>query len=117
MTPLAPLVTAFFRNNLVADKGVSKNTLASYSYSFKFLCRYVSSRCGRTPVDGQGLPRIFGHGRSAALSGIHRGPSAAAYQVLDQGGDESGRCGGIIRGVPWRRGSFSMYGRDWGSLA
>lgn len=49
MTPLAPLVTAFFRNNLVADKGVSKNTLASYSYSFKFLCRYVSSRCGKPP--------------------------------------------------------------------
>jgi len=49
MTPLAPLVTAFFRNNLAADKGVSKNTLASYSYSFKFLCRYVSSRCRKPP--------------------------------------------------------------------
>ena len=49
MTPLAPLVTTFFRKNLTADKGVSKNTLASYSYTFKFLCRYVSGRLGKTP--------------------------------------------------------------------
>ena len=27
MTPLAPLVTAFFRKNLAAEKGVSKNTI------------------------------------------------------------------------------------------
>lgn len=51
MTPLAPLVTTFFRKNLAADKGVSKNTLASYSYAFKFLCRYVSRRLGKTPSD------------------------------------------------------------------
>ena len=51
MTPLAPLVTAFFRKNLAADKGVSKNTLTSYSYTFKFLCRYVSGRLGKTPSE------------------------------------------------------------------
>ncbi len=33
MTPLAPLVTAFFRKHLAAEKGVSKNTIASYSYT------------------------------------------------------------------------------------
>jgi len=49
MTPLAPLVTAFFRRNLAAEKGVSKNTIASYSYTFKFLCRYVSGRLGKAP--------------------------------------------------------------------
>lgn len=49
MTPLAPLVTAFFRKNLAAEKGVSKNTIASYSYTFKFLCRYVSDRLGKAP--------------------------------------------------------------------
>ena len=49
MTPLAPLVTAFFRNNLAVEKGVSKNTIASYSYAFKFLCRYVSDRLGKSP--------------------------------------------------------------------
>jgi len=49
LTPLAPLVTAFFRKNLAAEKGVSKNTIASYSDTFKFLCRYVSGRLGNTP--------------------------------------------------------------------
>lgn len=49
MTPLAPLVTAFFRQHLTAEKGVSKNTITSYSYTFKFLCRYVSGRLGKPP--------------------------------------------------------------------
>ncbi len=49
MTPLAPLVTAFFRKNLAVEKGVSKNTIASYSYAFKFLCRYVSDQLGTSP--------------------------------------------------------------------
>jgi site-specific recombinase XerD len=51
MTPLAPLVTAFFRQQLAAEKGVGKNTLASYSYAFKFLCRYVSGRLGKSPSE------------------------------------------------------------------
>ena len=37
MIPLAPLVTAFFRQHLAGEKGVSKHTLTSYSYTFKFL--------------------------------------------------------------------------------
>src|SRR6516162_10515783 len=48
-TPLAPLVTAFFRKSLTDEKGVSKNTIASYSYTFKFLCRYVSGKRGKPP--------------------------------------------------------------------
>jgi integrase/recombinase XerD len=49
MTPLAPLVTSFFHKHLANEKGVSKNTIASYSYTFKFLCRYVSNRIGKVP--------------------------------------------------------------------
>jgi site-specific recombinase XerD len=49
MTPLAPLVTAFFRQNLAVEKGVSKHTIASYSYAFKFLCGHVSGRLGTSP--------------------------------------------------------------------
>ena len=49
MTPLAPLVTNFFRQKLALEKGVSKNTIASYSYSFKFLCKYASDRLGKPP--------------------------------------------------------------------
>ena len=51
MTPLAPLVTAFFRKCLAVEKGVSKNTIACYSYAFKFLCRYVSGRLGKSPSE------------------------------------------------------------------
>jgi integrase/recombinase XerD len=49
MTPLAPLVTAFFRTHLESEKGVSKNTIVSYSYTFKFLCQYVSRQVGKAP--------------------------------------------------------------------
>jgi len=51
MTPLAPLVAAFFRKHLTVEKGVSKNTTVSYSYAFKFLCRYVSGRVGKSPSE------------------------------------------------------------------
>jgi site-specific recombinase XerD len=51
MTPLAPLVTAFFRSKLAVEKGVSKNTITSYGYAFKFLCRYVSARVGKSPSE------------------------------------------------------------------
>jgi site-specific recombinase XerD len=51
MSPLAPLITAFFRQHLAVEKGVSKNTINSYSYAFKFLCRYVSARVGRSPSE------------------------------------------------------------------
>ena len=49
MTPLAPLVTRFFRNHLAVEKGVSQHTIASYSYAFKFLCRYAIDRLGKSP--------------------------------------------------------------------
>jgi site-specific recombinase XerD len=51
ITPLASLVTAFFRHHLAAEKGVSKHTLVSYSYAFKFLCGYVSGRRGKPPSE------------------------------------------------------------------
>jgi site-specific recombinase XerD len=35
----------------VTEKGVSKNTIAAYSYAFKFLCRYVSNRIGKSPSE------------------------------------------------------------------
>lgn len=51
MTALAHLVTAFFRQHLAVEKGVSKHTIASYSYTFKFLCGYVSRRLGKSPCE------------------------------------------------------------------
>ena len=76
--------------------------------------------CRRPRVSAHFRPRQsehFGDGSSAAASGIHGGFSAVAEQVLDQGGDESGRCGGIIRGVPRGRGRFSKPGRGRSTLA
>jgi len=49
MTPLAPLVSGFFREHLAGEKGVSKNTLTSYSYTFKFLCQFLSQRLSKAP--------------------------------------------------------------------
>lgn len=51
MTPLAPLVTTYFRQRLAIEKGVSKNTISSYSQAFKFLCRFASGRLGRSPSE------------------------------------------------------------------
>ena len=49
MTPLAPLVTRFFRSHLVSERAVSKHTITSYSYAIKFLCQYASGKVGRSP--------------------------------------------------------------------
>jgi integrase/recombinase XerD len=51
VTPLAPLVTSLFRDHLAVEKGVSKNTIAAYSYAFKFLCLYASKRIGKPPSE------------------------------------------------------------------
>jgi site-specific recombinase XerD len=50
MTSLAPLVTRFFRNHLAVEKGASQHTIVSYSYAFKFLCRYASEQLGKSPA-------------------------------------------------------------------
>lgn len=51
MTPLAPLITRFFRQHLATEKGVGKNTINSYGYALKFLCKYVSARLGKPPSE------------------------------------------------------------------
>lgn len=51
MTPLAPLITGFFRRHLATEKGVGKNTINSYSYALKFLCRYASAQLGKSPSE------------------------------------------------------------------
>ena len=87
-----------------------------------------------TDVDGHAFRRFFGHGPArflghgssaglaqeirAKLGSPRRHPwsdSAVAEQVLDQGGDDSGRRG-KVRGLPWGRGRFSMYGRGRSTL-
>jgi integrase/recombinase XerD len=49
MTPLAPHVTAFFRQRLPVERGASSNTSDSYAYAFKLLLQYASERLHVSP--------------------------------------------------------------------
>jgi hypothetical protein len=102
MTALAHLVTGFFRQHLAVQKGVSKNTIASYSYAFKFLCRYVSGRLGKPPaalfLEDLDAPMVRDFLEHLEQDGARAGPPnprdleqanrAAPRQPFDQGGDE-----------------------------
>jgi hypothetical protein len=92
MTPLAPLVTAFFRKNLAAEKGVSKNTIASYSYTFTFLCRYLSRRVGKAPsalcledLDCTGHTGLSGlSGTRVRQHAAHQKPTADGHPLVHE---------------------------------
>lgn len=49
MTPLAPHVTAFFREGLPKERGASVHTCDAYAYSFKLLLDFMAARCKRAP--------------------------------------------------------------------
>jgi site-specific recombinase XerD len=49
MTLLAPLITAFLRERLPADRGASEHTCATYAYAFKLLFEYTSKRLKTRP--------------------------------------------------------------------
>ena len=53
MTPIAPHVTAFFRDRLPRQRGASPRTCDSYSYAFRLLLEYASPRLKVTPSDIQ----------------------------------------------------------------
>jgi integrase/recombinase XerD len=43
------LLQDFFERHLIAEKGISANTIASYRDTFKLLLSYIEKRSGRTP--------------------------------------------------------------------
>ena len=49
MTPLAPHITAFFRQRLPVERGASSHTSDSYAYAFKLLLDYASARLQVSP--------------------------------------------------------------------
>ena len=49
MTPLAPHLTAFFRQRLPVERGASSHTSDSYAYAFKLLLDYASARLQVSP--------------------------------------------------------------------
>lgn len=60
MTPLAPHVTAFFRQRLPVERGASCHTSDSYAYAFKLLLEYASKRL-RVPPSALHLEQIDAH--------------------------------------------------------
>lgn len=51
MTPLAPILEAFFTKRLLAERRASPATIASYRTSFCLLLRFVEERSGKSPSD------------------------------------------------------------------
>jgi integrase/recombinase XerD len=49
MTPLAPLLQAFFSERLVNQRHASPHTIASYRDSFRLLLAFVHQQTGKTP--------------------------------------------------------------------
>ena len=49
------LLQDFFRRRLVAERGASAHTIASYRDTFELLLRYAEKHSGRTP---SALPRV-----------------------------------------------------------
>jgi site-specific recombinase XerC len=49
MTPLAPQLTAFFRERLPVQRGASPHTCDSYAYTFQLLLGFASQRLKVTP--------------------------------------------------------------------
>jgi site-specific recombinase XerD len=49
MTPLAPIITAFFQQRLPIERGASSHTSDSYAYAFKLLLQYASARLRSPP--------------------------------------------------------------------
>ena len=49
MTPIAPLIEAFLRDNLSHHRGASQHTCDSYAYSFQLLFEFAAGRLGVTP--------------------------------------------------------------------
>ena len=54
MTPLAPLLQAFFSERLVNQRHASPHTIASYRDSFRLLLAFVHQQTGKTPSRRRG---------------------------------------------------------------
>jgi integrase/recombinase XerD len=52
MTPIAPLIEAFLRDNLSHHRGASQHTCDSYAYTFQLLFEFAAARLGVAIVAG-----------------------------------------------------------------
>lgn len=51
MTALAPTLEAFLTERLMAQRGASPNTVASYRDTFRLLLRFAAERKGKRPYE------------------------------------------------------------------
>jgi integrase/recombinase XerD len=51
MTALAPTLEAFLTERLMAQRGLSPNTIASYRDTFRLLLRFAAERTRKRPVE------------------------------------------------------------------
>jgi len=51
MTALAPTLEAFLTQRLMAQRGASPNTVASYRDTFRLLLRFAAERKGKRPYE------------------------------------------------------------------
>ena len=101
MTPLAPLLQAFFSERLVNQRHASPHTIASYRDSFRLLLAFVHQQTAKTPsklqledLDAARIAAFLGHvehergnsvrTRNARLTAIHSFFHYAALQAPDQ---------------------------------
>ncbi len=49
MTAIAPTLEAFLTERLMAQRGASPNTVASYRDTFRLLLRFAAERTGKRP--------------------------------------------------------------------
>jgi integrase/recombinase XerD len=101
MTPLAPMLQAFFADRLARQRHASEHTIASYRDSFRLLLTFAHQQTGKTPsklgledLDAATITAFLGHlerergnsvrTRNARLTAIHSFFHYAALQAPDQ---------------------------------
>jgi len=101
MTPLAPLLQAFFLERLARQRGASPHTIAAYRDGFRLLLGFLHEQTGKTPsklavedLDAETIGRFLQHletkrgnsvrTRNARLTAIHSFFQFASLKVPDQ---------------------------------
>ena len=70
MTPLAPLITNFLRDDMPRQRGYSRQTCETYAISFKLLLEYAATRTANTAIPA--LDRTTRCAAHRRLSEAHR---------------------------------------------
>ena len=88
MTPVAPHIEAFLRENLSRHRGASQHTCDSYAYSFQLLFEFAATKL-RTKPSSLSLEQLDSElvSRVPRISGGHT-PERARDTQREVGGDK-----------------------------